>query len=544
MTVRRKLFIISLVAGIIGFSYAAWYRSDNLYRQFDTGVPDDAAYYLKPALNYTLGHGSSFDGVHPTNGYQPLWFMALVGYFSFLPLEKLSLFELWYLALLLQAFIFGGFCAVFMYGLIRFTKNLALSSLCLTLIILLLTPRIVNLLETPLQLLILAIIFVELIALFERPAYEDFRESLLILGLTVGALFLARTDGIVMLPALLLPLSIKFRRNLKRLIWFITPVLFTFGIYLLVNHLEFGVAMPVSGSIKMDTTRQLLAAYRGWDFLLQKLLFIFGPYDLGIPALKILIQFFACMPALYLIIKQVSRQILSNKELVLLGLSAFLCFKYFAYTIVYHGSRTSAYWYWISDVIVWVVIAATLMRWILERLTRERFEKLLGKTTATLCITTIILVISTQASFRARAIEKPIRDTSVLLDLAAFIRSHDYFTNKRIGSYNSGILGYFGGRALTNLDGLINSPEYAKLILAGKRDAYITDNFDVLVEYHGAYVNYYQGIGFSLYNVRKYIVNPVPYNEATADDYRVYIRHGQEKEFEKFLDNLRLTANS
>ncbi len=40
-------------------------------------VPDDAFYYFQIARHLVAGHGSTFDGVHPTSGYHPGW-MALL----------------------------------------------------------------------------------------------------------------------------------------------------------------------------------------------------------------------------------------------------------------------------------------------------------------------------------------------------------------------------------------------------------------------------------------------------------------------------------
>lgn len=42
-------------------------------------VVDDAIYYVKPALQLVDGHGYAFDGVHRTNGVQPLWAMVVAG---------------------------------------------------------------------------------------------------------------------------------------------------------------------------------------------------------------------------------------------------------------------------------------------------------------------------------------------------------------------------------------------------------------------------------------------------------------------------------
>jgi hypothetical protein len=42
-----------------------------------TMTVDDTYYYFKTARNFAHGLGSTFDGVEPTNGYHPLWFLLL-----------------------------------------------------------------------------------------------------------------------------------------------------------------------------------------------------------------------------------------------------------------------------------------------------------------------------------------------------------------------------------------------------------------------------------------------------------------------------------
>jgi hypothetical protein len=43
---------------------------------------DDAYYYFKVAQNLSEGHGSSFDGINPTNGYHPLWMLVCTPIFA------------------------------------------------------------------------------------------------------------------------------------------------------------------------------------------------------------------------------------------------------------------------------------------------------------------------------------------------------------------------------------------------------------------------------------------------------------------------------
>ncbi len=42
-------------------------------------LEDDFFYYLKVANNLAHGQGSTFNGLVPTNGYHPLWFLLLTG---------------------------------------------------------------------------------------------------------------------------------------------------------------------------------------------------------------------------------------------------------------------------------------------------------------------------------------------------------------------------------------------------------------------------------------------------------------------------------
>src|SRR5262245_17327161 len=66
------------VAAVIG---TAAQPIDWIYRHV---VLDDAIYYLQPARNLVAGRGFSFDGVHRTNGVQPLWALVVVGFTALL----------------------------------------------------------------------------------------------------------------------------------------------------------------------------------------------------------------------------------------------------------------------------------------------------------------------------------------------------------------------------------------------------------------------------------------------------------------------------
>ena len=77
------------------YVYAAFSDAYNLPNRWF--IRDDAYYYFKVAQNISEGHGSTFDGIHPTNGYHPLWLLvcipifALARYDLILPLRVLVL---------------------------------------------------------------------------------------------------------------------------------------------------------------------------------------------------------------------------------------------------------------------------------------------------------------------------------------------------------------------------------------------------------------------------------------------------------------------
>jgi hypothetical protein len=78
---RFHWFEISLITIIMAVHlYAAFSAPHNFSMRWFTR--DDAYYYFKVAQNITEGHGSSFDGINPTNGYHPLWMAICIPIFS------------------------------------------------------------------------------------------------------------------------------------------------------------------------------------------------------------------------------------------------------------------------------------------------------------------------------------------------------------------------------------------------------------------------------------------------------------------------------
>jgi hypothetical protein len=97
---RIHWFEILLIVVIMSISlYAALSDAQNLSMRWFTR--DDAYYYFKVAQNVSEGHGSTFDGINPTNGYHPLWLWICV------PIFALARFDL-ILPLRILLLVLGG----------------------------------------------------------------------------------------------------------------------------------------------------------------------------------------------------------------------------------------------------------------------------------------------------------------------------------------------------------------------------------------------------------------------------------------------------
>src|ERR1700690_1698768 len=72
--------IILIIVILSAYIYAACSDAFNLPNRWF--IRDDAYYYYKVAQNISEGHGSTFDGINPTNGYHPLWMLICIPIFA------------------------------------------------------------------------------------------------------------------------------------------------------------------------------------------------------------------------------------------------------------------------------------------------------------------------------------------------------------------------------------------------------------------------------------------------------------------------------
>ena len=176
-------------------------------------VCDDAYYYYEIARNAALGQGFTFDSLHPTNGFHPLWAWILVPVFYLFPD---SIWAPIHISLILSAL----FTVATAFGIhVFFARRGCHEAGLIGATIWLLNPFTLVLglrgLEGPLSTFLIAAVFLSLDTVRRRATYTAAEAARL--GALMGLCLLARTDNVLLLAVLSIVLSIElFKRRAWR----------------------------------------------------------------------------------------------------------------------------------------------------------------------------------------------------------------------------------------------------------------------------------------------------------------------------------------
>ncbi len=208
---------------------------------------DDFFYYLRVAVNLAAGHGSTFDGIHLTNGYHPLWLLVLTALARVLPIGGVFTAVMWIVCLSTGA---TYFLAERMF--LRRTSNAFLASLAAAAIgfsaLFLTRGGMEVVLTIPLALL--------LCFFRTRPQFRWTAGNAVVYAVLAALLVLSRLDSVLLVlmlfffEAIALLTESRKRRDVLWLILaaglFCLPLLLYAGINLHV----FGTAFPISSQAK------------------------------------------------------------------------------------------------------------------------------------------------------------------------------------------------------------------------------------------------------------------------------------------------------
>lgn len=437
-------------------------------------VPDDAFYYLATARHIVAGDGSTFDGMHSTNGYHPLW-MALL-----LPLAAVVDDRV----LLLRAVLAAGValsCATALLldsvlrRLLPATRNMALPAVAVYFVADQAVASSLNGLETSMATFLFTILL--RICILESSTHPL---RAVMTGGCMGLMFLARTDTVVWLLAFALISVLTTGKPAPRKYWgAAVAVSATLAApWLLWSILQHGSIVQTSGLATSFVFHQnfRLDGHGLDDFagMAGRLLWghLRGPARLDIVGA-------IATTLLWLLLARRSRP----EDGLRRALHAAVILWGGALVII--SVHTALRWYprpWYFDQILVVralslaLCLASLFRLVENRWKLPRVEALITGAIALLALTLNLrsaLTVVTVGDY-PQQIE--------MLDAAIWLRSHTDPTDV-IGAFNAGVYGYFSERVVIGLDGVINSDAYALLRERRLADILWADDVQYVLDY-------------------------------------------------------------
>ncbi len=221
-----------------------------LWRPF-TSLPDDSYFYLQVAWNIARGEGSTFHGLTPTNGYHPLWMVLCVLGFILGQGDKI-LAARWIVGM--QQALAAGAVVLFY----RAARNLVPRGAILAAsvaAVYLFTGMFGS--EAHLNAFCCALTLCLVVRLWRRPKRRAI--DLAVIGLSAGFCILARLDNIFVVGMLLAGAWLSpaldedqttNTRWLREGLWLAVPAAIPVLLYLGLNLVWYGHAVPISGALK------------------------------------------------------------------------------------------------------------------------------------------------------------------------------------------------------------------------------------------------------------------------------------------------------
>lgn len=508
----RENRTVALVTGVLLLILAlhvsvAWQDLGTLAR--NGYLYDDSFYAFKIAQNIAAGNGATFDGIHPTSGFQPLYVFLLVPVY-FLSSGDLSLPIS--VALTMLA-VFTCLTALLVFRIARRYVGAAASLIAAAAWGL--SPIVIrqsaNGLETAVAAFMIAWsvwFYVDRVRPLERPPAK----RLFQLGVLLGVTVLARIDAGLLVLVLLLDQLLLMRRRggsvpiAARLLLIPAGVLLCYGPWLFYCFVESGSALQDSGS----ATRFLSLAYTSYFHQGPESLAMSGP-DLSfiwkhiVHAASVL----KVIPPVHVLFRAIERlghmaglQAVAGIVANLLGAAALIGagvvvagWKRHArrskrreldFLLLYAVLLAAAYATYIFGAFYFLryfypvyLVSCIYLAFVAQdcidaaHLRRPALRRVLAAATAV--YVALFLAFSFSQAFRSRPVYP-------FYDLARWVDEHTG-EDETIGVFQCGTIGYLSGRTTINLDGKVNREAYAAL-REGRIDRYVrTAGIDVVIDH-------------------------------------------------------------
>lgn len=468
---------------------------------------DDAFYYFKTAQNIVEGNGITFDGIAQTNGFHPLWMIILLPIFT---LARFDLILPLRLVIILQV-VLGLGSALILYRLGRTLCSRWIAFLMA--LIWAFTPVIFEVVfKGGTEAGINAFFMLLLVWRFYRVSDQltrgkvDFGQ-ILILGFIATLTLLSRLDNVFLVFIFggwllirfwhppktdLVNLTSTIKWWLKLGMAYFAPLVSALGIYLLINQIYFGSAMPVSGKIKRWWGTQKFTVYGNppknlndfWEEFFSTSDSL-GPWSavtaplyhfwLWLKSLSFSLQILLGAVVLAFLVWSVVSIIRNRKFFIqafwrwnLITLLVACLVQIVYYKALGHIAQKG--WYWIAEMLFVVLLLGIMLEIFAREIKKLPNGNRLVPITVSL-IAVMLLLPYVQTAYQA---------VSYIPDQEHFYlrRAHFLEANTEpgalIGMTGSGSSGYFvQDRTVVNLDGLISSMEYFIHLQNATADEYL-----------------------------------------------------------------------
>lgn len=248
----RRLPSLTVVAYAAVIACVARTATWNVFQRFFSY--DDAFFYLTIARNIARGAGSTFDGLAPTSGYQPLWLGLLTAVFRITgPLTSEQGLRV--------VCVISGLCMLLsVVLLIRWLDRMGVSTAVQLLAVLGVLAQVGFWffgMEVHLTVLVGVVFFERIWAVWDAPIERSRLKSSVVIALVGAALALTRLDLIVWVGVLLSALAVwRHTTGVARGV-VVRCALVEFGLlsvvllaYFAMNRVAFGHWLPISAALK------------------------------------------------------------------------------------------------------------------------------------------------------------------------------------------------------------------------------------------------------------------------------------------------------
>ena len=474
-----KLIVISIC--LVFCAQLTQFNQDELCARYQ--FIDDGFYYLKIAHNIATRGFSSFDGIHETNGYQPLWALLL----SIISVISIPNHFIFWITIFSSVIFFT--LAALTFGNInncktnqKINSNAAISSVLFATNPLLFLS-IVNGLETSLAICSLILFFFYLFKVISEN--EQRRRDIFILYVISLLTFLSRLDyAIIMLfccgVILLYNYSSKrfFRSDIFYLMVFIIVVVF---VYCSLNYIIFNLFLPISGIVKKDHTFYSLFSRNNWNEPINAVSIVFWPEKLESFYFRksnlfffFLGMLFSLLSATILLLSKKIKNKIFDLIIITQGWVHAL-----SYLTIQGGGRTY-YFIPLSLSIIWsigiigsVIINSSKLIYPKSKLAFKGLSLLLILAISIVYFNPILQYNWPLSLWRYERIRA-----------AKWINSIELNKDIRIGSWWAGAFSFYCNRPVINLDGLVNNKEFLYYLQNEKIDEYlIKEKIKIIADY-------------------------------------------------------------